>query len=227
MAKIIFTYFKLCMKVNNVNSLSFQSRNQTIRFADDIARRVNVCFPRVSSSIFEDFNNANKYRNLMSRLFDRINIMREYKLDLVYSAKSTISKIGALICPIRMYNCGNCRESAQLGAIAAKINGIKNCYLASIHTSDGTSLDHGVVYVDDKKPYIIDTWLGFADYVPNAIIRYKSEYLHHFDAENNTKIKFNKKDGSYDYFLNKEFEQADLEKLRKYLSELVLKKTKS
>ena len=213
------------MKVNSVSGQNFQSRNQTIRFADDIARRVNIFYPRVSSTIFEDFNNVDKFRNLMSRLFDEINIMREYKLDLVYSAKSTISKIGALIYPISLYHCGNCRESAQLGVIAAKVNGIKNCFLASIHTSDGTSLDHGVAYVDDKKPYIIDTWLGFADYVPNAINRYKSEYLHHFDADPNTKMKFVKKDGSYDYFLNKELEQADLEKLRKYLPGLVIKKT--
>ena len=213
------------MKVNNINSQNFRSRNKTIRYADDIARRVNIIYPRISSTLFEDFNNVDKFRNLMSRLFDEINIMREYKLDLVYSAKSTISKIGALIYPIRMYHCGNCRESAQLAAIAAKVNGIKNCFLAGIYTSDGTSLDHGVAYVDDKKPYIIDTWLGFADYVPNAINRYKSEYLHHFDANPNTKMKFVKKDSSYDYFLNKELEQADLEKLRKYLPGLVIKKT--
>ena len=143
------------MKVNNINSQNFQARNQTIRFADDIARRVNIIYPRVSSTIFEDFNNVDKFRNLMTRLFDKINIMREYKSDLIYSAKGTLSKTCALIYPIRMYHCGNCRESAQLSVIAAKLNGIKNCCLASVHMNDGTPLDHGVAYIDDEKPYII------------------------------------------------------------------------
>lgn len=212
------------MEVNSVNSFNFQSRNKTIRFADDIARRVNTCYPRVSSTIFEDFHNVGKFRNLMIELFNRINMMREYKSDLLYSAKGTLSKMCALIYPIKMFHCGNCRESAQLSVIAAKANGIKDCSLASIHTMDGRSLDHGVAYVDGKNPYIIDSWLGFADYVPNAITRYKSEYLHHFDIDRNTKIKFMKRDGSYDYFLNTELEKDDLEKLRKFLPEIILKK---
>lgn len=34
-----------------------------------------------------------------------------------------------------------------------------------------------MVYVQNgTKPYIIDSWLGFADYVPNTIKRFQKEF---------------------------------------------------
>ena len=34
---------------------------------------------------------------------------------------------------------------------------------------------------EEKKPYVIDAWFGFADYIPNAIKRYQKEYQKYFD----------------------------------------------
>ena len=82
---------------------------------------------------------------------------------------------------------GNCHESAILAEIAAKTNGIRNCFVAQIKPHTGRMADthdHAVLYVDSfKRPYIIDAWLGFADYVPNAMERYRKEYSNFFDFE--------------------------------------------
>ena len=44
------------MQVDNKNSIRFTSRNATIRFADDIVRKVNNEFPRISASRVDDFS---------------------------------------------------------------------------------------------------------------------------------------------------------------------------
>ncbi len=43
------------MQVNTPHNINFQSKNKTIRFADDIARHVNKCYPRISTSLIDDF----------------------------------------------------------------------------------------------------------------------------------------------------------------------------
>lgn len=212
------------MKVNSVSSQNFQSRNQTIRFADDIARRVNTCYPRLSSTTFIDLENSGKFKNSLDKLDDRINKMRMYKYDLFDYAKDVVGKSAALIYPIQRYHCGNCGESAHLSAIAAKLNGIRNCYPAMLITKEGKNLDHAVLLVKGEKPYIIDSWLGFADYVPNAMIRFKSEFLQHFDCEPNSKLELVRPPKSYDSFLNRNFDEKDIEKLRTLMPEVVIKK---
>ena len=97
-------------------------------------------------------------------------------------------KIKALIKPVERYRLGNCGESAQLAAITAKINGIKDCHITHLYSANGEDIDHAVLYVNDKKPYIIDAWLGFADYVPNILNRYKNEYNDNFYIEPDEKI---------------------------------------
>ena len=74
-----------------------------------------------------------------------------------------------------------------MAEIAAKVNGIKNCYTAQLKPltdNHGDTLDHAVLYVDSSKhPYIIDPWLGFADFVPNVFERYRKEFSAHFDFD--------------------------------------------
>ena len=88
---------------------------------------------------------------------------------------------------IKRKKLGNCHESAILAEIAAKANGIRNCYTAQLKpltNNSSDSLDHAVLYVDSPKhPYIIDPWLGFADFVPNAFERYRKEFSAHFDFD--------------------------------------------
>ena len=94
-----------------------------------------------------------------------------------------LGKIQAIIKPVKHLKIGNCGESSLLSAIIAKTNGIKNCYPATIKSPYGDSFDHAVLYVADEKPYIIDAWLGFADYLPEAIQRYTKDFHDNFDFE--------------------------------------------
>ena len=208
------------MEIKDFSNLSFQSRNKTIRFADDIARHVNKCYPRISSSIVDDFVNIQCFRGLKKQLGYNIREKLRYDISKAFDdGESFIKKIKAFIKPIRKHRLGNCGESAQLSAIVGKTNGLKNSYIANLETVEHKGLDHSVLYVNDKKPYVVDAWLGFADYVPNAIQRYKNEFGYHFDIADGDKITFKKLETDYAQFLNQDFSRSQINKIKKVFPE--------
>ena len=213
------------MIVNNICSTDFKSRNKTIRYADDIARQVNKCYPRISPSIVDDFKYSSKFRNfrfkIKYKLKDCVRGNTNYLFD---HADSYIAELLAFIKPVKKYKLGNCGESAHLAAIIAHMNGIKNFHIASLVTSKGKNLDHSVIYVNDVNPYIIDAWLGFADYSSNAKSRFRNEYSMHFDKiEPDEKLVFEKiEDDLFSKTLNKEPTRRQLNKLKKILPNHVI-----
>ncbi len=214
------------MNVQKIDYTQFKSRNQTIRFADDVARHVNKCFPRISSTKVEEFVNINAFRNLKKRLNGETENKLRDEVSYYYdSADNFVGKIFAFIKPIKKYKLGNCGESAQLAAIVAKINGIKNCHIAQLCDKNGKDLDHSVLFVNDKKPYIIDCWLGFADYVPNIINKYKTQYNKIFKINDNDKPTFfTNINDTYTNFLKDDFTRTQINKLRRIYPELYIKK---
>ena len=72
---------------------------------------------------------------------------------------------------------------------------MKNTHVAGIKNTAEEYLDHVVLYVENgKKSYIIDPWLGFADYLQNAIRRYKVYfgYLFPFGKASSQQFMFEK-----------------------------------
>ena len=214
------------MKVHKIDSTKFQSRNQTIRFADDIARHVNKCYPRISATNVNEFVNINAFRNLKKRLnTETKNNLRDEISDNYDAADNFTGKILAFLKPIKKYKFGNCGESAQLAAIVAKINGIKDCHIAQICNQEGKDIDHSVLFVNDKKPYIIDCWLGFADYAPNALNKYKTLYSKFFKLEDNNQLAFYTNiNDEYTDFLKDDFTRSQTNKLKSIYPELYIKK---
>ena len=212
------------MEIQSFNT-SFTSRNKTIRFADDISRKVKKCYPRVSSKIVEDFDTICSFKKFRNRL--RKQIDEELRVDIddrFEEADTLIGRILAITKPIKEQRLGNCGESALLAEIVAKINGIKNCYIASLKTTKGKDLDHSVLYVNDKKPYIIDAWLGFADFVPKTIDRFQSEFRKHFCIKKGDKLVFEKLEDDYAKCLNQDFSRRQINKLKRIYPDHVIKR---
>ena len=159
----------------SINSnLSFKSRSAAIRKADDFARKVKNTVPLLSSTKMYRLN-SHKKRPWVTENLDGDILYVRYCLreSCLYTGEESDSNI---LKPILEYKAGNCFESSVLGLMAAKANGIKNCRIAHFQNKDGQSIDHAFILVDCEKPYIIDTYFGFADYIPEAIKKYKSEY---------------------------------------------------
>ena len=161
------------MKLNSIDNINFSSRNPDIRKANDLVRCVNNLFPRTSTT---------KCPTLLSCV--HLNIIRS-ELKLKTNDESVFNRCSLLMDLIKKYKVGNCGESSFLAKIVAECNGIKNTRRASLYYKD-ENCDHSVLYVNNnKKPYIIDCWLGFADYVPKAFERFAGEYINFINEGNN------------------------------------------
>lgn len=215
--------------INNNYNTNFKSRNAEIRFADDIARKVNQVFPRISSSKIEDFKNINQYENVYRRAQLKIDLMRSDKYEAYDKFHTFSKKLLAITSVIKAHKVGNCGESAQLSEIAARANGIKDCFCASVLWKGSFgykySMDHSVLLVKNNgKPYVIDSWLGFADYLPEAIKRYQKEFRIHFDFKHKNGKMCIDRPVSYDPTGKIFAKKYSDEELRKLYPELILKK---
>ncbi len=214
------------MQINKIDNTNFTARNATIRRADDIVRLARKAFPMISSSKIDTFKNISSFKGLLLKTSRDLNEERFRRSDRIDSHKSVAGKVFVLLESLRTKKLGNCAEHAEVALLAAKFNGIKNAYLASLMTPDKKPLDHCVILVEDKKPYIIDGWLGFADYVPEAKKRWQKEYKYMFDFEEAKTEKINiikRRETLYDTFLENDFPEFDEEVIKEIYPELVLK----
>ncbi len=213
------------MNISIQQNINFTSRNATIRRAEDIARRVKNAFPMQSPIKFGVYVSAPQNLLAIIRLDKKLNLMREYMKEKVKEEFSFIGQVKKSVSPIKKNKVGNCGEATLLTAIAAKVNGIKGVYTARL-ASDKKALDHDLVFINAEKPYVIDTWLGFADYEQNAISRLKNEYKKHFnfaDEEwDNLRIVRYKDLGCYKT-IDRELYPNEINSLKKLYPGLVLK----
>lgn len=211
-------------------NLKFSSRNKTIRFADDIARKVNREFPHISSTKIGALNSAKKYSDAHIRIWWAIDDMRSDNFWMFKRCQNFREKLNVIVDSIKKIKRGNCGEAADLAVLMAKANGIENCEKSTLIGPRNIDYDHAVVLVKDKKPYIIDAWLGFADYVPNAIKRYQKEHRKYFDFDKlQTEKMFVLKgsDGIYtNRFVNQKFTKDELTKLRQSYPEMIIQRKK-
>ena len=212
------------MQINKIDNTNFTARNAMIRRADDIARLAKNAFPMISSSKIDTFKNASHFNTFLMKISRDLNEERLHRFDKIYSRKSTTGKVFALLKSLKTKRLGNCAEHAEVALLTAKFNGIKKAYLASLITPDKKPLDHCVILVEDEKPYIIDAWLGFADYIPESIKRWQKEYNHMFDFAEAKTEKINiikRRETLYDSFLEKDFSPLEEEIIKKFYPELV------
>lgn len=214
------------LPANNFSNTSFQSRNKTIRFAENIIRIAENNYPMISSTYIHSYKCV--------PYFSKAEINLDYKVaevrNIIYRrftfAKNLEEKILSFLDPLKTHKTGNCGEFSELACIIAKMNGLDNCYLALLETDCGIDVDHEVLYVDDRKPYIIDYWLKFADFADNAITKYKNEYKIHFDGDiSGDKLVFKKVCSKYANFLNN-LSAEEIDKLKLLFPELIISKEK-
>lgn len=205
------------MQINTNSNINFNARNPQIRFADDITRKINQEFPRFSATRMECLNASKLFVNEIEAQCGKINKMRDYKK--AYETKPTlVEKAKSLFSTIKLFQLGNCGESAELAFMFAKINNIKDCVIAGLYHPKGNDYDHAVLFVKGKKPYIIDPWLGFADYIPNAIKRYQGEFKNCFELLDDEQIIFKEEP----HVLNYDFTKKEVNKLKKAYSQYKL-----
>ncbi len=216
------------MQIQNTN-LNFTSKNPVIRKGDDIARRINRVFPRISESRINNFENIDKFQFLKFNLREKTRQLRNIKSSKFDYAAKPVQKLLAFLDPVKERRIGNCAESAQIAAISAKLNGINDAQIMGLRTKGGKKLDHAILYVENGgKPYIIDPWIGRAGYVPDMLKAYTSEYRKALDIEQHLKASYLKftplefEGDVYSRFLKKEISKEDRKLLLQLYPELLV-----
>lgn len=179
---------------NNYNP-AFCARNAEIRYADDIMRKVNNYFPRISISRIEDYSQTNQTKltdSIKNFIENKKLFFKRLRLSRPDFETSPDNYVKHSLDSVLRYNHGNCGESGTLGKIGLMLNGIEGTKVI-LKGFNGknleTGFDHSFVIVNlsknanlrdyktfGKKAYVVDPWLGFVDYVPNAFKRFKIEY---------------------------------------------------
>lgn len=188
------------MKINfnmpqNKKSPAFQARNAEIRFADDIMRRVNNAFPRLSlTKIYDLAQNKNKItpkqitciNSIEKKIQDLRNIRPSYLTH-------PIEYLKLLLYSVKILKVGDCGESASLSKAGFAVNGIKGAKvglygydsknnvvhnfdhsLFIVNLADNADLSNPKTY--GKRAYLVDAWMGNVDYISNAFKKLKNEH---------------------------------------------------
>ncbi|MBO5434534.1 hypothetical protein J6A31_01765 [bacterium] len=221
------------MIISQNSNLHFNARNKTIRFADDIVRKVNNEFPRISATKVEDWKSSNLNKSPAKKLFNKLSVVRNRVRLGFFNSYTFKNLVQSLVEPIKEIKVGNCGEATDLGYLAARANGLKNSYRAMVMTPDFRDYDHVVVIVDEdgQNPYVLDAWLGFADYLPKAIERYQKDFRQYFnfDKLKTDKMQFVSIEHNYQKlkdFFDREFTQEEIENIRTIYPQFIVDNSK-
>lgn len=208
------------MKISSIcknNNITFNSRNSEIRYADKIARNINQKFPMLSATRYADFDSAYFFKNSIKELSREINLIRK-DTEPLYSLYQNIEMFVGSVLDLKKGNCG---EFAELATLSARCNGIQDSYVANLMDINDKDFDHSVCLVKNgDRPYVIDAWLNFADYVPNAFLRYQKEFSKHFEFKNNEKLTIE----ICDDYINQINEDRNISFIRNVYPEFVVKR---
>lgn len=164
------------------NKITFTSRNHVIRRADDIARLVAREYPMLSATKYAGSPNCMQHADSIRNLMKKITTARNYicRIKANYELLPE-EKIRQYMDSVEKYGIGNCAEMTDTATIIAYMHNLKDTCKVMLQTNVCRDLDHVALCVKDaKNPYIIDAWLGFADYIPNALEKYKTIYKNYF-----------------------------------------------
>lgn len=205
----------------NKSVTTFQARNAEIRYADDIVRRINNQFPRISLSRVDDFIKSRPQKVTQGQrdfLKNKSDLWRNVRNARPQYDKNPIGYIKHVVASVFNLKLGSCGESGSLGKLGLAVNNIEGTRV-TLKGFNGpkckTDMNHCIVIVkmakDAKlhdyrtfgdKAYVVDPWMGFVDYVPNAFKRYEAAYsddfkmgvidtlgvdINDFQIDNNTK----------------------------------------
>ena len=184
------------MKINNLDNQIFRSTSAEIKSAEKIMRMANKKFPTYSTVKFWKFNNAQEkfmiVQSLKKASYFFLKNVRDKLLPIKYNG-ITYEYYKTLMSLIKNFKMANCAELTDMMKLIFASNG-KNMLCANIN-DNGCSFDHtvGLIMKNGKEfpiekinttplskmkdLIVVDPWLNFVDFAPNAAKRYTGELL--------------------------------------------------
>lgn len=165
------------------NNVSFKSRNNFIKDADLICRKVRTEFPYISHSIAAKSAppKVTQQFKIVEFIKKRENILKEYREDRNF-IRTPFKFYKEILHSTIKEKVAACYELSSLVELILRMNGINNCVKASLVSRSGKKLNHCVTCLKtgethpNKRFIIIDPWLQESDYLGEMIKKYKNQY---------------------------------------------------
>ena len=183
------------MRINSINTTNFQSRNAQLRKLDNIVRTVNKEYPTISVNKYAHFYKAPDfvYKNFFGDLDDKFYHNVRCPLEGIITLKGPLEYFRSATERLKTHRLANCNELTDLANVIFAMNGIK-----TYKTTLEPGIDHVclITHKDQSKSLkdisllcarnearqlhdiiVIDPWLNFADYAPNAVRKFENDYI--------------------------------------------------
>ena len=183
------------MDISINTKTNFTARNKEIRDADKIMRNLINRYPAISTSKATYYDII---RNKKPSLINKIKTSGECLIHArkQYKAYTDEKSINEVFYCTKKFKLANCREYAHMALGAFAANGYKDLEVGrlykkvNIKNKNGKEekysdiVDHVVLLVNghsrDKKPFIVDPWRGFVDYLENGLTRFDGLFMKGF-----------------------------------------------
>lgn len=198
------------MKVFYPNN-SLISHKNILKETEKICRIINSEFPAISSTKISEFHCAENnltFQTFANNVYKRI---RELIRDPIWKGyKEGDEQIFYLnlVNGIKHHKIANCADYSKLCNLICGINGIQSqkaeMLLVKSDGRMGEMIDHAIHVISSNgkdikmnklsklnNVLIIDPWLGFADYAPQAEARFKSDFHKFFKIPDGYSIMLN------------------------------------
>ena len=183
------------MRINDINKTNFQAKNPFVRKADTLVRKVNKEIPTISVNKYAHFYNSPNfvYKDFFIKLDDKFYYEVRGPLESIMDTSNAFDYLNTAIKYLKNSPLANCNELVDITQIIFAMNGIKTfkavlepnidhiCLLAHIEqTKTIKDLSLECVRKDARELHdiiVIDPWLNFVDYAPNASYKFQNDYL--------------------------------------------------
>ena len=166
------------MMINNYSYTPFKGRASIIKEADKICRSVNSDFPHLSPFMsWHQYHEPYKHYKAFIPYWEKLDDLR----DATKATNTAYDYYEVLINKLKINKCANCGDLSDLVYLKCKnknFDDVKCIQLGGTspaYPKRHVKYDHiAVMFNHNNKHVLIDPLFQFADFLPNALLKYKT-----------------------------------------------------
>ena len=181
------------MNIQNQNynyNINFSARNKEIRVADKIMRKAINAYPAFSTSRATYYSSVQKCPSLINKISLLNRYLHSKRITYQMADNDLLHQVLLGTADIKV---ANCIEMARIQQAAFLANGYKDVQIVGldkkvkitknnkVKEKISDRVDHALLLINgvnrNKKPIVVDSWLGFVDYLDSALTRYDGIFM--------------------------------------------------